>query len=135
MLQNTFISPVPRKVKLKSPPKETMSRPSEEMYKRWQQTIKAHVPSIDLIGTDSGNVQKRQFAPEYSQSAYDTMIHNEFAIGNYTCENGQHMTITAQQRRLMIAIIEDLHRAKGYKEETLLLAVSVADRYLVNLTV
>ena len=112
-----------------------MSRPSEEMYKRYQQTLRSHVPSIDLIGTGSGNVQNRQFAPEYSQCAYDTMIKKEFAIGNYTVEFGTPMKITAQQRRYMIAIIEELHRAKGYKDETLLLAVSVADRYLVNLTV
>ena len=63
------------------------------------------------------------------------MIKKEFAIGNYTVECGTPMKITAQQRRYMIAIIEELHRAKGYKDETLLLAVSVADRYLVNLTV
>ena len=35
----------------------------------------------------------------------------------------------------MIALIEDLHSKKNYKEETLFLAVSIADRYLVNLTV
>ena len=35
----------------------------------------------------------------------------------------------------MIALIEDLHRLKKYKEETFFLAVSIADRYLVNLTV
>ena len=35
----------------------------------------------------------------------------------------------------MIALIEDLHGKKNYKEETLFLAVSIADRYLVNLCV
>ena len=35
----------------------------------------------------------------------------------------------------MIALIEDLHSKKNYKEETLFLAVSIADRYLVNLCV
>ena len=35
----------------------------------------------------------------------------------------------------MIALIEDLHSKKNYKEETLFIAVSIADRYLVNLTV
>lgn len=35
----------------------------------------------------------------------------------------------------MVILIEDLHRHKGYKIDTLFLAVSVADRYLVNLAV
>ena len=35
----------------------------------------------------------------------------------------------------MVILIEDLHRHKGYKIDTLMLAVSIADRYLVNLAV
>ena len=35
----------------------------------------------------------------------------------------------------MVILIEDLHRHKGYKIDTLFLAVSIADRYLVNLAV
>ena len=59
------------------------------------------------------------------------MMRNEFPIGNYTGSN----SISAQQRRKLISIIEVLHRRKGYKEETLFIAVSVADRYLVNLMI
>ena len=62
------------------------------------------------------------------------MLKREFAIGNYVSYESP-MNVTSEQRRFMIALIEDLHRAKGYKEETFFLAVSIADRYLVNLTV
>ena len=34
----------------------------------------------------------------------------------------------------MVMLIEELHAAKEYKIETLYLAVSLADRYLVNIT-
>ena len=59
------------------------------------------------------------------------MIKNEFPIGNYT---GQY-SISPTQRRKLIEIVETLHGRKGYKEETLYIAVSVADRYLVNLMI
>ena len=35
----------------------------------------------------------------------------------------------------MVILIEELHRKKKYRIETLFLAVSIADRYLINLTV
>lgn len=35
----------------------------------------------------------------------------------------------------MITLLEDLQRQKSYKEETLYLAASLCDRYLVNLAV
>ena len=35
----------------------------------------------------------------------------------------------------MVTMIENLHSRKGYQEETLFIAVSLADRYLNNLTI
>ena len=35
----------------------------------------------------------------------------------------------------MILLVEELVRLKGYSDETLYLAISIADRYLVNLAV
>ena len=35
----------------------------------------------------------------------------------------------------MILLVEEICRMKKYKDETLYLAVSIADRYLVNLAV
>ena len=35
----------------------------------------------------------------------------------------------------MILLVEELYNLKNYNEETLYLAISIADRYLVNLAV
>ena len=79
---------------------------------------------------------KVQFAPEYSQSSYQEMLRQEFAIGDYIhfnqkSENG----VSELARKHMITLMEDLNRMKDYKEDTLFLAASIADRYLVNLAV
>ena len=58
---NPFISPVPIKT-LTSPPnvKAVMSRPSEEMYKRWQQTLRKGIPAIDLVGASNQTTEKHK---------------------------------------------------------------------------
>jgi len=63
------------------------------------------------------------------------MLSTEFAIGDYITLKQGKMQVSDQARRHMITLIEDLNRAKSYKEETLYLAASLADRYLVNLAV
>ena len=78
---------------------------------------------------------KVQFAPEYSQSAYNTMVRSEVAIGDYIGFNTSENGVSELARKHMITLMEDLNRMKDYKEETLFLAASIADRYLVNLTV
>ena len=35
----------------------------------------------------------------------------------------------------MVILLEELHSKKNYRKETLFLAVSLADRFLINLTV
>lgn len=45
------------------------------------------------------------------------------------------MRVSNHARRHMITLLEDLNRQKDYKEETLYLAASLCDRYLVNLAV
>jgi len=45
------------------------------------------------------------------------------------------MQVSDLARRHMITLIEDLNRLKSYKEETLYLASSLADRFLVSLAV
>ena len=123
-----------------TPPKLNLSRPSEQMYKRWQKALSEAIPAIDMqdaspCGPGMDNYTKRQFAPEYSQAAYETMLSQEYAIGSYISTHGQTLSITAAQRKRMVILIEDLHRHKGYKIDTLFLAVSIADRYLVNMAV
>ena len=45
------------------------------------------------------------------------------------------LKISSDQRKRMVILIEELHRKKKYRIETLFLAVSIADRYLIHLTV
>lgn len=52
--------------------------PMEEMTRRWQQRVESSLPTIDIMDISAeGNPyqeRKRQFAPEYSQSSYMTML-------------------------------------------------------------
>lgn len=113
--------------------------PTDEMVRRWKQEIEKSLPAIDLIDLAAENnyfyASKRQFAPEYSQSSYLSMLEKEFAIGDYLDWQEGLMRVSDQARRHMITLIEDLNRLKKYKEETLYLAASLADRLLVNLAV
>ena len=85
------------------------------------------LPAVDL--TDLS--QKRQFAPEYSQRAYEEMLEKEFAIGNYlTHEAMQDLCIKSEDRKSMVYLLEELNEAEGWKQETLFQAISIADRYL-----
>lgn len=45
------------------------------------------------------------------------------------------MKVTEEVRLYMITVIIEVHRIKNYKEETLYLATSLADRYLALLTI
>ena len=63
------------------------------------------------------------------------MLENEIAIGDYIDFHHGELIVTDQARRHMITLLEDLNRTKEYKEETLYLAASLCDRYLVNLAV
>ena len=92
---------------------------------------------IDLAAEhDYFFAHKRQFAPEYSQKAYMAMRNKEFAIGDYLdWQQGGGLKVSCQSRRHMITLIEDLNRLKNYKEETMYLAASLVDRYMVNLAV
>ena len=61
--------------------------PSDEMVRRWKSIIERSLPAIDLIDLAAEHnyfySQKRQFAPEYSQAAYLTILRSELAIGDY----------------------------------------------------
>ena len=49
--------------------------------------------------------------------------------------NGGSLGVDNEARKHMITLFQDLVLSKNYKEETLYLAASIADRYLVNLAV
>eukprot|EP00354_Favella_ehrenbergii_P000033 CAMPEP_0170465412 /NCGR_PEP_ID=MMETSP0123-20130129/9764_1 /TAXON_ID=182087 /ORGANISM="Favella ehrenbergii, Strain Fehren 1" /LENGTH=115 /DNA_ID=CAMNT_0010731299 /DNA_START=1121 /DNA_END=1468 /DNA_ORIENTATION=- len=44
------------------------------------------------------------------------------------------LRISAKDRESMVSLIQELHRVKGYAEDTFYLACSVADRYLTVLS-
>lgn len=96
------------------------------MWLRVERILHEQIPRIDLEDVGA----KRQLAPEYSASAYEAMVEEEYAIGNYIDSEDCSLKITAAQRDRMVHLIQGLHRKKGYRLETLFLAVSIADRYL-----
>ena len=61
------------------------------------------------------------------------MLKKERAIGNYFKLPLDVLRISEKDRESMISLIQELHRVKGYAEDTFYLACSVADRYLTVL--
>lgn len=57
------------------------------------------------------------------------MLRLDYAIGNYVQKLDQER-FTSENRESLMNIIQDLNRKKEYKQETLHLAGSIADRYL-----
>lgn len=102
--------------------------PSEIMEQRTLDVVERQLPVLDQL--DIG--VKRQFAPEYSQSAYQTMIKEEYPIGNYTGQKYAKMQVSHRERRQIVDLIEKLHKLQQYKPESLYLATSIADRYMIN---
>ena len=90
---------------------------------------------IDLAAEHDFYPKKRQFAPEYSQTSYLSMLEQEFAIGDYITFGGSTLGLTPSSRQHMITLLEALNAEKKYKPETLYLAASLGDRYLVNLAI
>jgi Holliday junction resolvasome RuvABC ATP-dependent DNA helicase subunit len=58
------------------------------------------------------------------------MREKEVSIGNYfnleSCPFG-HLT---DARETMVQMMEEIHRLKGYREETLYIAIGLADKFL-----
>ena len=108
------------------------------MYKRWKKEIKDTLPELDVADSmdDLDFMKRRQFAPEYSQNCYVAMLKQEQAIGSYIDIEGLPSNIISKgSRKLIVQLIRSLHQIKNYKIETLYLAISIADRYLVNLVI
>lgn len=66
---------------------------------------------------------------------YQTAKSSEYAIGNYFAEEECQLDVTEEARYTMVQLIEQIHQMKGYRYETLFLAVNIADRYLAMLAV
>ena len=63
------------------------------------------------------------------------MLDQEFAIGDYIDFGGESLGLSTSSRQHMITLLEALNAEKKYKPETLYLAASLCDRYLVNLAI
>jgi len=127
----------------------------QEMRRRWSESNERFLPTIDRVdipryenqnvlvkGLEQGEEQpyqlgaerkNRQFAPEYSQSAYLKMLSQELVIGDYFDLIAPNFGINRDTRESMIKLMERLSDIKGYKEDTLFLAIFLADLYLASL--
>lgn len=56
-------------------------------------------------------------------------------MGNYLNYKEKSADINEKARRHVISLLEHLNMLKDYKEETLFIAVSLVDRFLVNIAV
>ena len=73
--------------------------------------------------------------PEIAHDVYKNALRKECAIGDYINVLENSVRVTEEVRLYMITVIIEVHRIKNYKEETLYLATSLADRYLALLTI
>lgn len=71
--------------------------------------------------------------PEVAQRAYSNALEQEAPVGNYLSMPDCSVKVTSEVRTYMITVINEVHRIKDYKETTLYLASSIADRYLFQL--
>ena len=73
--------------------------------------------------------------PEIAQQIYSNLLRQEKASGDYVKIKNNSVQVTDEVRLYMMTVMQEVHRIKNYKEETLYLAASLADRYLHALTV
>lgn len=107
------------------------------MRSRWLHKLQeSGVPEVDLDDVNAllADPQAgRQFAPEFSQSSYECMMAQDYAIGDYVAKIGVMRSVAAfsyHDREKLISIVQDLTKKKEYKQETMHLAGNLADRYL-----
>ena len=58
------------------------------------------------------------------------MLRKEVKLGNYLTLESCQFGYLADARETMVLMIEEIHKIKGYREETLYIAVGIADRLL-----
>lgn len=63
-----------------------------------------------------------------------SMLKSEYAIGDYLQHEAKdnYLGIKRETRKSMVKLLEKISNALGYKNETLFLSVSLADRYLAK---
>ena len=80
--------------------------PSEEAKTRLRTQLQRELPIVDY--TDLLERQ-RQFAPEYSQKAYETAKASEYALGDYLDCECSSLNISAAHRKEMVRLTQNLH--------------------------
>ena len=66
------------------------------------------------------------------------MLLKEETVGdyiNFSVKANASLGVSSDSRTHFVTLLEDLNMIKKYKEETLYSAVSIVDRYLVNLVI
>lgn len=71
---------------------ESTETPTEIMEQRFGDMYEHTLPVLDRYDLN----EKRQFAPEYSQQAYLSMLQKEYPIGNYTGQKYAKMQISSK---------------------------------------
>ena len=119
------------------------------MVQRWNKILIEKLPRLDLydltsrqilcsshnIEIEPQDMSKRacQNMPEVAQEAYLNALARDVAIGDYTAIADNSVQITDEFRVYMVTTIKELCRIKSYKDETLYMACSIADRYLASI--
>ena len=117
--------------------KITSLTPSQIMQNRVDKINRQILPEMDSIDLERelGCVdRKRQFAPQYSEFTNKALLSKERVLAAsddpyWTLES----RVSDEERTHLVVVIEELNRLKEYKEETMYIACSIADRYIISL--
>lgn len=118
---------------------EMKQAPRAVMSQRWLDQMRSSLTGADmadLLAMQDPLINlNRQNAPEHSQTIYRKKLFSDRVIGDYISseENCKTIKVTKEVRLYMVTVIMEVHRLKNYREETLYLALSIADRFLAAL--
>lgn len=113
--------------------------PSGLMAQRWLEQMKQSLSSADFEDLQAMRDPllklNRQNAPEHAQTIYLNKLHGDTTIGDYinATQNSETIKVTQEVRLYMVTVMMEVHRLKNYREDTLYLACSLADRFLATL--
>lgn len=105
-------------------------QPSDVMQSRLMKVLFDSLPNIDMKDYMKPKGSSVQFDAQYTQLAYQCMLEKEIKLGNYLNHKSCKFSHLSDARETMVLMIEEIHKIKGYREETLYIAVGIADRLL-----
>lgn len=84
---------------------------------------------LSIFQKKEGIAQKKDFASECCHNAYlHALYYQSWPIGDYT---GRSKKPSDNKRHRFVDFISELHEQKAYKIETLFVAISIFDRYIL----